>query len=82
MYSSYVKRTLSKWVRVMAETHKRNTIKLRLPLRPKCDLRPFGMYKQLLVLILYRHFGTTYRSHLKSLTLEDGTNRMSRNLYN
>jgi hypothetical protein len=82
IYSSYVIHSLCRWLRVMAETLTRNTFKLRIPLRPKCDMRPFGLYKQLVVLIFYRRFGTTYRSQLTSLTLEDGTNRLFRNLCN
>ena len=80
IYSSYVICTLCKWLRVMAKTPTRNTFKLRFPLRSKCDLRPFVLYKQLVVLILYENFGSTYWSQLKSLTLEDVTNRLFRNL--
>jgi hypothetical protein len=33
------------------------------------------------VIILYRRFGTTYRSHFKELvTLEDGTDTLSQNV--
>ena len=44
----------------------------------------FWVITQRLVVIACRHFGTTYGSHFKGLlgvlTLEDGTNRLSRNV--
>jgi len=42
----------------------------------------FWAITQCVVVIPYRRFGTTFQSHLKEsfLTLEDGTNELSRNV--
>ena len=39
----------------------------------------FWAFAQQVVPITYRRFGTTYQSHLQ-VTLEDGTDRLSRNV--
>jgi hypothetical protein len=68
------------------EVKKGSNLDFRLPPRCWCDLRSSGA-TQRRVLIVYRRFGTTYRPHFKGqevqeeiLTLEDGTDTLSRNV--